>query len=148
MELVRFNPNRNLFNFRRRMDAMVDDFFTDFFFKGERSVLTHGWTPKVDVFEENDHIIMKAELPGVEKDKIAIDVDGRVLTIKGERSSDNETKEDGYTIRECVHGKFERAFTLPTETDTERITAEYKDGVLRLNIPKPATTKPKQIAIQ
>jgi HSP20 family protein len=90
---------------------------------------------------------MKAELPGVEKDKIAIDVDGRILTLKGERISDSEVKEENYYRRERSYGRFQRSFTLPLETDSEKIKAEYKDGVLHLNIPKPESQKPKQITI-
>jgi len=147
MQLVRFNPNRDLFRFRRRMDTVFDDFFGDFF-KGAPSEMAAGWNPKVDVFEEEDQIVMKAELPGVDKDNIAIDVNGRVLTVKGERSLDNEVKEGRYTMRECSYGRFQRSFTLPAETDAEKIKAEYKDGVLKLNIPKPESSKPRQITIQ
>lgn len=148
MQLVRFNPMRDLVNYRRRMDNMFDDFFGGVFNNGTRTDLTRGWNPKVDIFEEHDHIVMKAELPGVEKDNIAIDVDGRVLTVKGEQSSDNEVKKENYYMRERSYGKFERAFTLPMETDPEQIKAEYKDGVLKLNIPKPESSKPKTISIQ
>jgi HSP20 family protein len=129
------------------MDSVFDDFFGDFFNESPTAV-ARGWNPKVDVVEEADHIVMKAELPGVEKDQISIDVDGRVLTLKGERSPDHEVKEDNYTLRERSYGRFERAFTLPAETDAEQIKAVYKDGVLELNIPKPASSKPKPIAIQ
>lgn len=147
MELVRFNPTRNMGLFRRQMDHMFDDFFGDLF-KGARADLTRGWNPMVDIFEEEDRIVMKAELPGVEKDQISIDVSGRVLTLKGQRSSDNEVTGENYYMRERSYGRFERSFTLPVETDSEQIKAEYKDGVLKLNIPKPASSKPKQIAIQ
>ena len=146
MQLVRFNPTRELANFRHPMN-FFDDIFGEFF-KGERKDLNRGWNPKVDIFEEADHIIMKAELPGVEKDNIAIDVNGRVLTLKGERSSDNEVKEGNYYRRERSYGKFERSFTLPAETDSEKIKAEYRDGVLKLNIPKPESSKPKHITVQ
>ena len=90
----------------------------------------------------------KAELPGVEKDKIAIDVNGRVLTVKGERSSDNEVNQDNDYRRERSYGRFERSFSLPDGTDSEKIRAEYKDGVLTLNIPKPESSKTKQISVQ
>ena len=146
MQLVRFNPTRELANFRHPMN-FFDDIFGEFF-KGERKDLNRGWNPKVDIFEEADHIIMKAELPGVEKDNIVIDVNGRVLTLKGERSSDNEVKEGNYYRRERSYGKFERSFTLPAETDSEKIKAEYRDGVLKLNIPKPESSKPKHITVQ
>lgn len=147
MQLVRYNPMGGMPTFRRRMDTTFNDFFADFFGK-DRSGLTRGWNPKVDIFEEGDQIILQAELPGVEKDAIAIDVNGRVLTVKGERSSENETQKDNYYRRECSYGTFERSFTLPVETDSEKIKAEYKDGVLKLNIPKPESSRPKQISVQ
>ena len=146
MQLARFNPNRELANFRHPMN-FFDGFFGEFF-RDARADLNLGWSPKVDIFEETDHIVMTAELPGVEKDKIAIDVNGRVLTVKGERSSDKEVKEDNYYRRERSYGRFERSFTLPDETDSEMIRADYKDGVLTLNIPKPKSSKAKQITVQ
>jgi len=147
MQLVRFNPTRNIVNFRGSMDDVFDDFFGSLF-RGERTDSTRVENPRVDIFEEADHIVMTAELPGVEKDNIAIDVNGRVLTVKGERSSDNEVKEDNYYRRERSYGRFERSFTLPAETDSEKIKAEYRDGVLTLNIPKPESSKKKQITVQ
>ena len=147
MQLVRFNPTRNLVNLKSPMNHFFDDFFCDLF-RGERADLTRGWNPKVDVFDEADQIVMKAELPGVDKDKITIDVNGRVLSVKGERISDDEVKEDNYYRRERSYGRFERSFTLPDETDSEKIRAEYKDGVLTLNIPKSASSKTKPITVQ
>ena len=146
MELVRFNPTRELTHFRKRMDNVFDDFFGDFF-KGTRTDLARGWNPKVDIFEADDKIVMKAELPGVDKDRITIDVNGRILTVKGERAAENEVNEDRYYMRECTYGSFERSFTLPAETDSEKIRAEYKDGVLTLDIPKPESRKPKKITV-
>ena len=147
MQLVRFNPNRKIANFKSPMEHLFDDFFGDRFW-GERKDLTRGWNPRVDVFEEADQIVMKAELPGVDKDKIAVDVNGRVLTVKGERSSDDEVKQEDFYRRERSCGRFERSFTLPDETDSEKIKADYKDGVLTLNIPKPDAGKTKRITVQ
>ena len=147
MELVRFNPTRSLTPFRRRRGNLFDDFFGDLL-SGVQTDLAQGWNPKVDIFEEDNQFVVQAELPGVEKDKIAIDVDGRVLTVKGERSGENEVKEKNFYRRECTYGSFQRSFTLPEETDSENIKAEYKDGVLKLRIPKPETSKPKKISVQ
>lgn len=147
MELVRFNPTRGLTPFRRRMDSLFDDFFGDLF-DGSQTDLARGWNPKVDIFEEDDQFVVKAELPGVQKDKIAIDINGRVLTVKGERASENEVKEKNYYRRECAYGTFQRSFTLPNETDSEQIKAEYKDGVLRVSIPKPEARQPKKITVR
>jgi HSP20 family protein len=147
MELVRFNPSRGLTPLRRRMDSLFDDFFGDLF-DGRQTDLARGWNPKVDIFEEDDQFVVKAELPGVEKDKIAIDINGRILTVKGDRASENEVKEKNYYRRECAYGTFQRSFTLPNETDSEQIKAEYKDGVLRVSIPKPEARQPKKITVR
>lgn len=146
MDLVRWNPAREMFNLRNRINSMFDDFFFPTRGSSEDASLW-SWNPVVDIYEDKDNIILKAELPGVEKDKIAIDVKGRVLTLKGERMADNEVSEDSYYRRERVYGKFERAFTLPAAIDPDKIKAEYKDGVLKVEIPKPEEEKPKQIAI-
>jgi HSP20 family protein len=101
----------------------------------------------VDIYEEDDNIIVQAELPGVSKDGISVDVKDRVLTIKGERSADNEVNEDKYFRRERVYGQYKRAFTLPANVDPESVKAEYNDGVLKVLVPKPETQKPKQITV-
>ncbi|OEU61091.1 MAG: hypothetical protein BA867_14070 [Desulfobacterales bacterium S5133MH16] len=95
----------------------------------------------------DNNIVIKSELPGVDKKDIVVHVNGRFLTIKGERLSENEVKEDKYHRRERSYGKFERVFTLP-EVDPDKIKAGYKNGVLKIDIPKPGEQKPKQITVQ
>jgi len=84
---------------------------------------------------------------GIDKKDIDIDVKGRVLTLKGERSLDREVKEEKYYCRERTFGKFERVFKIPVDVVPEKISADYKDGILRIDIPKPEEQKPKQIAV-
>jgi HSP20 family protein len=105
------------------------------------------WNPAVDLYEKDDYFVIKAELPGVDKKDIAIDLKDRVLTLSGERSYENEVKEDSYYRRERSYGKFQRAFTLPAEVDSDKIKAEFKDGLLRIEVPKPEEQKPKQVTI-
>jgi HSP20 family protein len=105
------------------------------------------WNPAVDVYDTDNTVVIKAELPGIDKKDLSIDVNGRVLTLKGERSGDNEVKEEKYYRKERFHGKFERSFTLPDDTDPEKIQAEFKDGVLKIEVPKPEEKKPKQITV-
>jgi HSP20 family protein len=105
------------------------------------------WNPVVDVYDNDDIIVIKAELPGIDKEGIEIDVKDRVLTLKGERSSESEVKDDNYYRRERSFGKFERAFNLPADVDPDKIKADYKDGVLKIDIPKPEEKKPRQITI-
>ena len=134
MQLVRFSPTSNRFAFPTRFDNWFDDFFYPAA-KGADKVSTPFWNPRVDIYDDKDAIVVKAEVPGVEKKDLFVDLKGRVLTLKGERSYDNEVKKDKYFRRETRFGRFERSFTLPTDVDPESIKAEYKDGVLKVNIP-------------
>jgi HSP20 family protein len=146
MELVRWKPAREMFSLQHKMN----DFFDDFFFPmdvGETVGRAWGWNPKVDIYEEADHIVLKAELPGVDKKDIEVDVKNGVLTLKGERSVENEVKEENYHRKERSFGRFERSFKLEGDVDADKITADYKDGILKVSIPKPEEIKPKQITV-
>jgi HSP20 family protein len=105
------------------------------------------WSPLVDVFEDGDGITLKAELPEVDVKDVDIQIEGNTLTLKGERKLENEEKRDGYHRIERTYGSFSRTFTLPSTVDVEHITAQSKDGVLRLFLPKKAETKPRQIKV-
>ena len=145
MQLVKWNPMRDMLN----LNGRADRFFNDFFYPS-RGVLPSrelDWNPRVDIYEEEEAIVLKAELPGVEKDKIVVDVKDRVLTLKGERSSYSDVKEENYYRRERTFGSFERRFNLPDNVDAEKITADYKDGVLKVDIPKPEETKQRKITV-
>lgn len=146
MELMKWSPMRNLFDMRRGMGSLFDDFFYPDRMPTENEGLWN-WRPAVDIYEEQDNIVVKAELPGVNKEGISVDVKGRVLTLKGERSSENEDKGENYFRRERVHGRFERAFTLPDDIDPDAVKAEFNDGVLKITVPKPESRKPKQISV-
>ena len=146
MQLIRWNPIREMYNFRHRMNHMFDNAFTPAL-KEDEALSMWNWKPAVDIYDNDRNIVIKAELPGMEKKDIILQVNGRVLTLKGEHSSENEVKEDKYHRRERSYGKFERVFTLPAEVDPDKITADYKDGVLKIDIPKPEEQKPKQITL-
>ena len=146
MQLVKWNPRNELFNWPDRFNRIFEGFFSPAVFGDEWSSMWE-WNPAVDVYENDNSIVIKAELPGVDKKDISIDVKGGVLTLKGERSYEKEVKEDKYYTKERSFGKFQRSFTLPTDVDPDKIDADYKDGVLKLNIPKPETHKPKKITV-
>jgi len=146
MQLVRFNPTREMVSFQNRFNQLFDNFFYPDA-RGVEPTSEPSWNPRVDIYDEKDNIVVKAELPGIEKKDVAVDLKGRVLTLKGERSYDNEVKEDKYFRREIHFGRFERSFTLPGEVNPEAVNAEYKDGVLKINIPKPEENKPREITI-
>ena len=145
MNLVRWNPWREMATLHHRFNRLMDD---PYFRTDRESAEDMGtWYPVVDMFESDDSFVIKAELPGMGKDDIAVDVKDRVLTLKGERNYDNEVKEENYYRRERSYGKFQRAFSLPADVDSDKIKADFKDGLLKIEVPKPVEQKPKQITI-
>jgi HSP20 family protein len=135
-----------MYSFRNQINHMFDNSFYPTH-KDDEELSIWNWKPVVDIYDNDHNIVIKAELPGVAKQDIVVDVKGRFLTLKGERSSENEVKEDKYHRKERAYGKFKRVFTLPAEVDPDKIKADYKDGVLKIDIPKPEKQKPKQITV-
>lgn len=145
MNLVRWSPWREMATLHNRFNRLMDD---PFFRTDRDSTEDMGtWYPVVDMFENDDSFVIKAELPGMGKDDIVVDVKDRVLTLKGERNYDNEVKEENYYRRERSYGKFQRTFSLPADVDADKIKADFKDGLLKIEVPKPTEQKPKQITI-
>ena len=112
----------------------------------DKSFEVGDWMPTVDISETDDAFVVKAELPGVEKDDVSVKIEDGVLTIKGEKKSEIED-EQKHRI-ECTYGSFVRSFTLPQATKSDSIKAEYKNGILNLVIPKSEEVKPKEIEIK
>ena len=146
MNLVKWSPWREMPALYNRFNRLFDD---PFFRVGQMDddAGMGLWNPAVDLYEKDDHFMIKAELPGVNKDDIKIDLQDRLLTLSGERTYDNEVKEENYYRRERSYGKFQRAFTLPADVDSDKINAEFKDGVLQIEVPKPEEKKAKQVTV-
>jgi HSP20 family protein len=125
---------------QNRMGRLFDRNFFDFGEAGSEMAMTN-WNPTVDVFEDENNIVVKADLPGVDKENVKVDLKDNVLSISGERSDEKELKEESFYRKERAYGKFCRSFTLPSGVDGEKIKAEYKDGVLNIEIPKPEGEK-------
>jgi HSP20 family protein len=148
MAIVRWEPFRDLVSIQDRMNRLFDDAFRGARSQGSEEEWALGsWSPAVDIFEHEGAIVLKAELPGVDPADVEVRVENNVLTLRGERKVDNEVKKESYHRVERAYGTFTRSFTLPTVVDTEKIKAEYKDGVLRVTLPKREEAKPKQISI-
>lgn len=105
------------------------------------------WAPAVDIVDEKDQIRVKADLPGMKKEDIEVNVENDVLTIKGEKKEEKEIKEKDYVRSERYYGAFHRAFTLPVSVDSSKVNASYKEGVLEITLPKKEGAKPKQIKV-
>jgi HSP20 family protein len=146
MRLVRWKPGTGLPVNHDYFEKMFDDFFG--MDRRRMDLQNFDWTPRVNVEELEDKFEITAEVPGMKKDEIDIEVRDNILTIKGERKFEKEEKEANYHICERSYGTFQRAFTLPENVKTDDIEAEYKDGVLRLGIPKIEPEKPKEIKVE
>ena len=147
MTIVRWDPFRNMTTLQDRINRVFDEAANrsrDY----DDEVSKCEWRPIVDIYDTDKAIIINAELPGLNKDDIALDIKENILTLKGERKIAQEIEEESYYRRERCFGTFERAFTLPSAIDPEKITANFKDGILKVEIPKPAEKKPKQISIK
>ena len=145
MAVVRWDPFRDLNMLQDRMNRMFDDAGRTW--RSDEPAATTTWSPAVDIFETEGEIVVKAELPGMERNDIGVNLEKNVLTVKGERRFTKETKDDNYHRIERSYGTFSRAFSIPTTVDEEKIRADYKDGVLKIVLPKKEQAKPKQIRI-
>ena len=146
MALMRWTPMGNLASFQHEMNRMFNEFFRGG--NGEEAGSGLGsWTPAVDIHETDHGFVIKAELPGVSKDDVSVDVHQKTLTLRGQRKHEAEVKQDKYHRVERAYGTFQRSFVLPTAVDQEKVQATFKDGVLELHLPKSDSAKPKRIAI-
>jgi HSP20 family protein len=153
MSLVRWNPARelatwpsDLFGIQREMNKMFDNFFRGDVRDGDTAL--SAWTPAVDIAEHDNDYIVKVELPGVAKDDVKITLESNILTVRGEKKHEKETKEENYHRVERSFGSFQRSFTLPTTVKSDKIDAVYKDGILTVSLPKAEEAKPKQIEVK
>jgi HSP20 family protein len=134
MAVVRWNPFRDLNVLQDQMNRLFDDAPTT-------------WSPAVDIFETEGELVVKAELPGMERKDITLNLENNVLTLRGERRFEKETKDENYHRIERAYGAFSRVFSIPSTVDEEKIRADYTDGVLKIVLPKKEQAKPKQIRI-
>jgi len=148
MAIVRWEPFRDLVAVQDRLNRIFDDTF-----RGnprgsdEDWALGGQWAPSVDIFEHEGNLVLKAELPGVDPKDVDVRVENNVLTLRGERKFETEVKKEKYHRVERAYGTFSRSFTLPNVVDTEKIKADYKDGVLQVTLPQREEAKPKQIQV-
>ena len=105
------------------------------------------WTPSVDIYETENELVIKADMPDINEKDLDIRVENNALTIRGERKFEQTVKEDNYLRIERNYGSFSRTFGLPNTVNTEAIKADYKNGVLTVELPKSAESKPKQIKV-
>ena len=142
--LTRWEPFRELNTLQSRLNRLFEEQIAG----GREESLTAGaFVPPVDVYEDEHSIQLKLEVPGIDEKDLDIKVENNVLTVSGERKFEKEEKEENFRRVERRYGSFVRSFTLPTTVDSEDITADYSNGVLKLKLAKRAEAKPKQIKV-
>jgi len=146
MTLVPWDPFRNLVALQDRMNRLFDETMQS----GKETDLMRGggWAPAVDIFENENEVVLTAELPGVEMKDVDVQVRENTLTLKGERKLERSEHKENYHRIERAYGSFMRAFTLPSTVDQEKISANYHNGVLEIKMPKTAKSRPSKIDIK
>lgn len=141
MTLVRWSPFRELEEMQRNLSRILDD-------ASFGATETGQWLPAVDIRETDDALLVEAELPGIDKKDVNVEVKDGVLTISGERKFEKDVKEENVHRIERSYGRFVRSFSLPTNVDTDKVEATMKDGVLSVRLPKKESAKPKAITVK
>jgi HSP20 family protein len=146
MALAKWDPFKEVTTLQERINRLFEDAFPRT--REREEDLSPGvWRPAVDIYEGETAVVLKAELPGIKKGDVSVEVKDNVLTIKGERKAESEIKEEKYYRRERTYGSFSRSFNLQYTVKPDKIKARFKDGVLVIEVPKPEEEKPKQINV-
>jgi HSP20 family protein len=143
--LTRWEPVRELASLQERMNRMFNDSFSGV--TSQESLAAGSFVPPVDVYEDEQGIQLKMEVPGIDEKDIDIRLENNLLTVKGIRKLEKETKEENYHRIERSYGSFTRSFSLPNTVNTEDVKAGYAKGVLTIGLGKRAEAKPKQIKV-
>ena len=141
MALVRFDPTREVDSLQSEVNRVFDAFF------GNGGSRPRRWVPPMDLVETDDHLIVRADLPGMSTDDVNIEVKDGTLTVSGERKAEHESEREGYYRVERAFGAFSRSLSLPRGVEPDSVAADFSDGVLEVRIPKPAERKPHRVEI-
>jgi HSP20 family protein len=150
--LIRWRPKdlfttfEGLYDFRDEMDRLIKGLSGwGQLESGEEGM---SWFPAIDLEDETDKYVVKAELPGMKQQDIKVTVNDGTLVLSGEKKEEHKEKKGSYFRHERSFGKFQRAFTLPSHIQSDKIKAHYKDGILEIDIPKSEEVKPKQVEVK
>lgn len=147
-----FTRSLRLWNPFRDEDRFETDFnrlFNSFWHQGvDDPAVVKEWLPSVDLYEEKDKVVVRAELPGIKKEDISLTLKEDTLILQAERKQEREEENEQYHVREGSYGTFHRVLTLPADVKAEKATADYKDGVLTIHLPKIEETKARKIKIE
>ena len=145
MAIIRWDPFRDIVTLREKMNRLFEDAVTH---RGEeKDIISSAWAPAVDIYEDENQLVLSAEVPGIEEKDVEIKIEDSTLIIQGERKMEKETKEENYHRIERAYGSFYRSFALPNYVDQEKIHAEHENGVLKITMPKKSELKPRKVKI-
>jgi HSP20 family protein len=147
MALLRWDPFREMASLQERMNRIFSDSRVQLPLR-EEEIPQGVWAPPVDIYETADSIVLEAELPGITRDDIVVEVKDNTLTLKGDKKFEREVREENYHRVERSYGAFQRVFTLPSSVHQDRVKAKFKDGILEITLPKVEEAKPKQIKVE
>ncbi len=145
MALVRWEPAREISSLQQEVNRLFGTFFDS---PGGTELAARRWVPAMDLLEEDDRYVLRADLPGLSEKDVNIELDERVLTISGERRSESVERKEGYHRVERASGRFSRSLTLPAGIEADAIEARFENGVLEVRIPKPEQRKPRRVEIK
>jgi HSP20 family protein len=146
MGIVRYDPFRDLRSLQDEVNRLFSTNLTRSF--GDEGIARGAWNPSVDIFENKDQIVLEAELPGMNREDFELTIENNVITLRGERRFEKKDESDNYHRVERSYGSFTRSFTLPQSVTAENAAAEYRNGVLRVTLPKREEIKARRIEIQ
>jgi HSP20 family protein len=147
MALIRWEPVAELGTIQNEMNRLFNTFFDQPGSTGRNVSNSRRWVPAMDLIETGDHYVLRADLPGLSDEDVAVQLEDNVLTISGERKAEPETQQEGFSRLERGFGSFARSLTLPEGVDPEGVQAQFERGVLEIQIPKPEQRKPRQVRI-
>ena len=146
MSIVRYDPFRDIRTIQDEVNRLFSSNLTRFF--NDEGIARGAWSPNVDIFENKDQIVIEAELPGMNREDFDLSVENNVLTLYGERRFEKKDEGDNYHRVERSYGSFSRSFTLPQTVSAEGANAEFRNGVLRVSLPKREEVKARKIQIK
>jgi HSP20 family protein len=142
MALIRWEPAREVDTLQSEMNRLFDTFFGGSGNRGARR-----WVPAMDLVETDERLVLRADLPGLDKEDVSIEIKDGTLTVSGQRKAEHEERSEGFYRVERAHGAFARSLTLPQGIDPDEVEAGFEKGVLEVRIPKPEERKPHRVAI-
>jgi len=146
MSIVRYDPFRDIRTLQDEVNRLFSTNMGRFF--NDEGIARGAWSPNVDIFENKDQIVIEAELPGMNREDFDLSVENNVLTLHGERRFEKKEETDNYHRVERSYGSFSRSFTLPQTVSAEGANAEFRNGVLRVTLPKREEVKARKIQIK